>query len=120
MVFEAIAVDAVGDDVADEDVVAILRRELIGGVIGDARDGGAAMVVRQHLRPEAQAVVRFAEAGVIGSLEKLIDRPAVAVARIEVAERIERKPERIDLAVRDIFDAAAVGLDAVGVARTAS
>src|SRR5262249_17233577 len=34
--FQAVAVDAVGDDVADEDVIVELGREVVGGVVGDA------------------------------------------------------------------------------------
>ena len=70
---------------------------------------GRAVVVRHHLRAEAEAVVRLAEAGIPGAAEQLIDRPAVAVARVEVAQRVERQAERVDLAVREVLDVRAVG-----------
>ena len=61
--------------------------------------------------------MRLAEAGIPGASEELIDRPAVAVARVEVAQRIERQAERIDLAVREVLGVRAVGPHPVGVAR---
>ena len=70
-----------------------------------------------HLGAEAEAVVRLAEARVVRPAEELVDRLGVAVARVEVAERVERQAERVDLAVREVLDVRAVGPDAVGVAR---
>ena len=114
---DPVVVDPVGDDVADEDRAAIRLGELVGRVVADAGDPGRAMVVGHHLGAEAEAVVRLAEAGIPRTPEKLIDRPAVAVARIEVAQRVERQAERIDLAVGDVLGVRAVGLHPVGVAR---
>src|SRR5947209_3014481 len=41
----------------------------------------------------------------------------MAIAGIQIAERVKRQAERIDLSMRDVFNAAAVGPDAIGVAR---
>ena len=73
--------------------------------------------VRHHLGAKAEAVVRLAEAGIARAAQELIERLAVAVARIEVAERVERQAERIDLPVREVLGMRAVGLHPVGVAR---
>ena len=70
-----------------------------------------------HLGTESQTVVRLAEAGIPGASEKLIDRPAVAIARVEIAQRVERQTEGIDLAVRHIFGVRTVGPHPVGVTR---
>ncbi len=114
---DPVVVDPVGDDVADEDVAAIRLGELVGGVVADAGDAGRAVVVGDHLGAEPQAVVRLAEAGVPGAPQELIDRPAVAVARVEVAQRVERQAERVDLAVGDVLGVRAVGPHPVGIAR---
>ncbi len=114
---DPVVVDSVGDDVADEDRAAIGRGELVGGVVADAADAGRAVVVGDHVGAEAQPVIRLAEAGVVGAAQQLIDRPAVAVARVQVAQRVERQPERVDLAVGDVFGVRAVGPHPVGVAR---
>src|SRR5262249_670869 len=52
-----------------------------------------------------------------GSLEKLIQRPRVAVGRVEVAPIVEAQAEGVDLAVREMLDARAVELDAIRVPR---
>ena len=57
---------------------------------------------------EAQAVVRLAEAGIVGAAEQLVDRQRVAVGRVQVAQRIERQAERVDLPVREVLDVRAV------------
>ncbi len=72
--------------------------EVVGGVVGDAADGGRAVVVGDHLRGEAEAVVRLAEAGVVAAAEQLIDRLAVAVGGVEVAAAGRSQAERVDLA----------------------
>ena len=106
---QAELVDAVGDHVADEAAVAVGRREVVGGVVGDAGDGGRVVVVVDHLRGEAEAVVRLAEAGVVAAAQELLDRLRVAVAGVEVAQRVEGQAERVDLAVGEVFEVRAVG-----------
>ena len=69
--------------------------------------------------PKPDAVVRLAEAGIPGPADELINRPAVAIGRIEIAQRVERQPERIDLAVGEILGVRPVGPHPVGVARLA-
>ena len=113
---ELVVVDPAGDDVADEDRASVGFGEVVGRVVGDPADPGRAVVVADHLGAEAEAVVGLAEARVIGPSQELIDRPAVAVARIKVAVRVERQAEGVDLAMRVIFDVRAVGLHPVDVA----
>ena len=81
------------------------------------RDAGRAVVVRDHVGAKAEAVVRLAEAGIAGPPGAVIDRPAMAIGRIEVAQRVERQPERIDLSVGEVLGMRAVGPHPVGVAR---
>src|SRR5262249_39558482 len=109
--------DLVGDHVADEGAAAVRAEKVIGGVIGDAGDGRRALVLRQHFGAEAARVGRLAEAGVAAAAQQLVDRLTVAVARVEVAERVERQAEGVHLAPGELLDAGAIGLDAVGVAR---
>ncbi len=90
---------------------------MVGGVVDDARDAGRAVRVAHHLGAEAEAVVRLAEAGVVGAAEELVDGLRVAVGGEEVAQRIEREAEGVDLAVGEVLDARAVGPEAVDVAR---
>src|SRR5687767_1631972 len=75
------------------------------------------MAMGDHFRAEAESVVRLAEAGIISAFQELVEWPRVAVRGIEVAERIERQAEGIDLAPGELLDFAAIGLDAIGVAR---
>ncbi len=114
---DPIAVDPVGDDVADEDRAAVLLGELVGRIVADAGDARRAVVVGDHLGAEAQSVVRLAEAGIPGTAQELIDRPAVAVAGIKVAERVEGESEGVDLPVRDILGVRAVAPEPIRVAR---
>ena len=83
---DLVAIDAAGHDVADENVVAKLRRPVGGAVEHDAAQAGGVVVVSDYQRPEADAVVRLAEARVIGIADKLVNRRTVAVGRVKVAE----------------------------------
>src|SRR6266536_2751897 len=56
--FEAETVEAVRDDIADVGAIAKLRREVESGIVGDAGDRGRAAIVVDHLRPEAEPIVR--------------------------------------------------------------
>ncbi len=114
---EAVPVDPAGDDVADQEVAAQRLGNAVGGEVDDAGDAGRSVVVLHHLRAETETVMRFAEARVIGAGEELVDRPAVAVAGVEVAERVEGEAERVDLAPGDLFEMRAVGAEAIDVAR---
>ena len=109
-------VHAVGDRIADEQVVAVLGRKLIGGVADDAGDAGRAVRVLHDLRAEAEAVVWLAEARVVRAAKEHVRGLRVAVGREQVAERIEGEAERIHLAVREELDVRAVGAEAVDVA----
>ena len=50
---------------------------------------GRAVVVRDHLGAEAEAVVRLAEARIVRAVEKLIQRPRMAIGREEIAVGID-------------------------------
>ena len=113
---ELVAIHAVRDRVADEQIAAILGRELLGVVADDAGDAGRAVRVVHDLRAEAEAVVRLAEARVVRAAEQQVGRLRVAIGREQVAERIECQAERIHLAVREVLDVRAVGPEAVDVA----
>ena len=110
-------VDAVGHHVADERRAAIRLGVLVGRVEADAADPCRAVIGVHHLGAKSQAVVGLAEAGVISPSRELIERLAVAVARIQVVERVERQAERVDLSVGEILGMRAVGPHPVGVAR---
>ena len=107
---------AVGHDVADEDRPAVRCGEVVGRVVDDAGDGGRAVVVRHISGTEPEPVVGLAEAWIPAAAEELVDRLAVAVARVEVAERVEAEAERVDLAVREVLQMRAVGPHPVDVA----
>ncbi len=83
----------------------------------DAAVGGSAVRVAHDFRNEAQAVVWFAEALVVAAAQQLRDRLRVAVGGEDVEQRVEAHPERIDLPVREMLDAAAVHAEAERVAR---
>ena len=55
--------------------------------------------------------------GIVRAPEELVDRPAVAIARVKISQRVERQPERVDLSVREVFGVRAVRPHPVGVAR---
>ena len=64
-----------------------------------------AVVVREHLRRVAEAVVRLAEDGIKAAVDVLINRHRVAVGREKIAERIEAQTEDIRLPVAILLDA---------------
>src|SRR5207247_6250786 len=101
---------------AGENVVAIFLRPKVVLVIDDAGNGRRAVLVENHRRREAEAVVRFAEARIMTAAQELIDRFAVAVGRVKIAERVKAKSERIDLAPGVLFAARAVQAAAPRVA----
>ena len=72
--------------------------------------------VLHHRGDVAEPVVRLAEAVVIPPAQQQHDRSRVAVGVVEVAQRIERHAERIDLPVGEPLDPRPVGPHAVGVA----
>src|SRR5256885_4789566 len=94
----SVAIDAAGHDVAGENVVPILFGPEVVLVIYDAGNRGGTVPVKDHGRREAKAVVRFAEARIIAAAQELIDRLAVAIGGVKIAEGVETKSERIDLA----------------------
>ena len=112
-----IAVDDVGDDVADEDVAVVLARELVGGIDRDSRDAGRAVVVPGRERHKPEAVVRLAEAVVVAAAQNQRQRLRVAVGREPVPQRVDRLTEGIHLAPRHLLDGRPVRLEPVRVAR---
>ena len=113
---DRVAVDAAGHHVADEHVAAILEREIRARVAGGAGDGRRAVRVLHHGRDVAEPVVRLAKAVVVAAAQQQHDRSRVAVGVEEVAQRVERHAERIDLPVGEPLDPRPVGPHAVGVA----
>src|SRR5262245_24098834 len=73
--------------------------------------------MRHHLGTEAEAIVRLAEAGIIRTAQQLIGRPAMAIRRVKVAERIEAQAEWIDLAPGVLLTVRAIWPHPIGVAR---
>ena len=63
---EAVVVDPVGDDVADEERVAVRVGEVVGRVVGDAADAGRAVVVASSSRGRSRGRRGLAEARVVG------------------------------------------------------
>src|SRR5438552_1672386 len=70
-----------------------------------------------NVRRETKAVVRFAEAGIIRTAQKLIDRRAMTIGGPQIAEGIEHKPERIDLAPTVLLDVRTIEGEAIAIAR---
>ena len=113
---EAVAVDAAGDGIAVEEIVLEFGREGFGGVVGDAGDGGGAVVVGGHGRGEAEAIVFFADAFVVAAGDEEVDGLRVGIGGVEFAAGIEGETVGIGLAVGDELEAGAVGAEAVGIA----
>ena len=57
-----------------------------------------------HGWAEAHAVVRFAEARVAGSPNKLVNRCAVAVRAVEISPLVEAESEGVDLTAAPDLD----------------
>ncbi len=76
---KGVPVDPASHHVADESVAMIDRREVLSGVINHPRDGRRAVAVAANIRPETQAIVRFAETRIIAPAQQDIDRRAVAI-----------------------------------------
>ena len=117
MPFDAVAIDPVGDDVADQNVVAKFGGKVVPFVIDDAADRRRAVIVADHFRAEAESVVRLAEAWVIRPAQEHVDRFAMTIGRIKIAQRVEAKPERIDLPMSELFDVRTVNPHSVDVPR---
>src|SRR5262245_10339614 len=117
VIFGLVAIDAAGHDVAAVEVAAILFGEILAAVFHKATDGRAAVQVVHHRRDEAEAVVWLAEAGVVAAAQELIDGFGVAVGGEDIEVFVKAHAEGIDLAVREVLDAAAVELEAEDVAR---
>lgn len=113
---DAVAVDAAGDDVAEEEI-ALEVRWPEGVFAGDeAGDGGGAVVVVEHWGGVAEAVVGLAEDGVEAAVDILVDGHGVAIGGEEIAEGVEAETEDVGLAVAEFFDAGAVRAEAEGAA----
>ena len=112
--FDLVVVDPVGHNVAEENRPAIRLGKLVGRVEADAADPGRAVVVRDHIRAKPDAVVRLAETGIPRSPDELVNRPAMAIGRIEVAHWVEGEPEWIDLSVGVILGMRPIGPHPVG------
>ena len=114
---QAIHVDPIEDDVSEEELAEVFLWILVGRIIGDAAQSSRMVLESVHVRSEAEPVVLVREMLIESAADQHRQRPAVAIAGVEVAVGIERQAEGIHLPVRVMFDARAVGLDAIGVAR---
>jgi hypothetical protein len=65
---------------------------------------------------KAEAVVRFAEAGIARAANELVNRRAVAVGAVEIAVAVPAKAEGVHLTVRPWLNARTVGSEAEDVA----
>src|SRR6185369_7351947 len=113
---QGIAVDATGHYISDEGIVAKFRGKIVGGIEHHSGDGGRSVAVFANIRSEAKAVVGFAEAGIIGAAQQVINGGAVAIGGPKIAERIEHEPEGIDLAPGVLLNAGTVHPEPVGIA----
>ena len=95
---DVVVVDDGSDHVAQQHVVIPLRAPDAAADVDDACDAGGTVAVLAHHRAIAQAVVRLAEAGVVGAVKQLINGRAVAVRAVEIATRVPAQTERIHLA----------------------
>ena len=88
----------------------------MGGLVEhNAAQAGGVVIVPDDQRRKTHAVVRLAEARVVGVANELIDRRAVAVGGVKVAVRIKAHAERVHLPEGKLLHARAVELHAVGV-----
>ena len=120
---DRIAMDDVGDDVADEHRALPGGRHPLGVADRDGADARRAMTVGRGLRCDAEAVVVIAVARcpggreVAAAAEEHRQRAGMAVRIEAVAERVDVHAEWIHLAPRHLLDGRAVGAEAVSVAR---
>ena len=89
----------------------------MGGLVEhNAAQAGGVVIVPDDQRRKTHAVVRLAEARVVGVANELIDWRAVAVGGVKVTVRIKAHSERVHLPEGKLLHAGAVELHAVGVA----
>ena len=100
-----VAINAAGDDIADENIVAEFHRPMIALVKHNATQAGGVVVVRDDQWRKAHTVVRLTEARVVGIPNQLVDRRAMAVGGVKVTKRIEAHAKRVDLPEGELLDA---------------
>ena len=113
---DLVEVDLAGDHVAEEHHPLVFLGEMVGLVPLQPAQAGRVVVVADHVRPVAQAVVRLAEALVNRPADQLGHRTGMAVGVVEVEVRVVRHAERVDLAAGEDLNARAVGTEADRVA----
>ena len=116
MRLQTVHVDLIDDDVAEEEAVPKIGRKVVSRVVNDAGNGRGTVVAADHFWGIAEAVVRLAEALVIAAAQESHYRLRVAVRRVQVAQRVEAHPERVDQAMSIVLDMRAVGLHPVRIA----
>ena len=105
-----------GDGIADKEVVAILGGKMIRIVVADATNPRGTMIVRNHVRPVSETIMRFAETGIISPTQEHSDGPGMAVGIIYVSEPVKAKAERVHLTPSELFETRTVGTKAIGIA----
>src|SRR5262245_36454912 len=109
--------DTVGNDIADEQHVAELRRKVGRSAIRHSGNASAAVVDRCCLGRKAKPVVRLTKTLVITLAQEHRHGPRMAIGRIKVAERIETEAKRIDLSPTVLLNGRAISPEAISVAR---
>src|ERR1043166_6156271 len=101
---EAITIDPAGHDVANKSVLPEFGGPVAFGINDDAGNGCRAVKVFHQSWGKAQAVVGFAEAGIIRVAEKIVNGQAMAIGGEEIAFGIKVQAEWIGLAVSVLLD----------------
>ncbi len=113
---DVVVVHLRGDDIADEGVIVPFRPPHAAVDVNDAADASAAVRVLAHDGRKAEAIVRFAKAGITSAPNELVNRRTVAVGAVKIAVAVPREAEGIDLAAGVFFDSRTVGAETKHVA----
>ena len=108
LINDQVSVQSRRHDVAAEHLISQRHDGRLRRNMYDSADRGAAVQVVNHRRQKPEPVVRTAKTGITSAANELRDRLAVTVSGIAKSPVIGGHPKRIDLAVRDHFDAAAI------------
>src|ERR1041385_2292333 len=103
-------------NVADKEIITEFFREQHICILGDASQSCCLIYQWLHIGTKAHDR-HFTKMWIISAADKLIQRRAMTVGRINITESIEYKPERIDLAKRKLLHATSIYLETKRVAR---
>ena len=113
---QQVAMDATGDDVANEQTLAIFGRPVAVGVVGHAGQARRSMMMAHQLGGKSQPIVRLAKAGIVRTAQQQRQRLAVTVRRNQITGLGPGTAKRIDLSPGKLFDTRAIQSHAIGVA----